>query len=206
MRRHKVFGSGRLRWLTNLSGLWLLVGLNAHALAHPFHISTAEMEFNRTTQRFEVSLKVHAIDIEQALTRLAQRKVNLDKDSQAERLLTEYLTQHFYFEPIGITPRQPTASADAPPEKRSTIHYVGRELETTWLWIYFEVELPPTTTFANGQLKLVNSVLLDVTEGQINTVAVRQGAKKHALRMTVKQAWTEFSKEWFSTAAAAVQP
>src|SRR5687767_2105837 len=37
--------------------------------AHPFHTTTAEMEFNAKTGRLEVSLRVLASDLEEALAR-----------------------------------------------------------------------------------------------------------------------------------------
>lgn len=210
--------------------LLLLCHSTSLAIIHPFHISTAEMEQNGKTGRFEVALKMHAADLEQALARQEKRAVHIEKDADAAQLLTSYLETHFFL----LDKRHLQLDADQPakidPKLRcSKIHFVGHELKTNWLWIYFEVEPLPaqievaadakeavdlkaepqqaetkqavesestqatqTTEPPRGRsLVLVNSVLLDVTDGQINTVAVRHAGKKFSLRTTARQAWAD---------------
>lgn len=104
-----------------VSGLWFLaaLGLNASASqleAHPFHTTTAEMEYNADSGRFEVTLKMLASDLEEALTRqralqtksdLAHRRtrspgrVTLDKTPQVKELVAAYLNAHFFLMPSG---------------------------------------------------------------------------------------------------------
>ena len=172
---------------------------------HPFHISTAEMELNKKSGRFEVALKLHAADLEQTLSTLEKRKINIDKDADAQQLLTSYLESHFFLiekDKLRLNEEGPTEID--PMQAMSKVHYVGHELKTNWLWIYFEVELLETDPKPSGKTEsdaapshmvLVNSVLLDVTDGQINTVAVRQAGKKYSLRTTARQAWAEMKFE-----------
>ncbi len=216
------------------------LGCSASATAaHPFHISTAEMERNKMTGRFEVALKLHATDLEQALSAQEKRKIDIEKEARVQHLLTSYLESHFFFvgkEKLRLD-EDPRGLLD-PKQSQSKIHYVGHELKTNWLWIYFEVELladetktpkegespvenppanpEPANTTATEEAKqsvenkssdktesnaaansmvLVNSILLDVTEGQINTVAIRHAGKKLSLRTTTRQAWADLKFE-----------
>ena len=60
----------RLRLLLIVSGIcWGGLATSqvlAESVVHPFHISVAEMEYNPKSKRFEVSLKMHASDLESA--------------------------------------------------------------------------------------------------------------------------------------------
>ena len=163
--------------------------------AHPFHISVAELEWNPESRRIEVSLKVQSLDTDQALSKLARQRVNIEKVAEPEKLLEKFLSSHFYLVPadqVDVSqPRQPQFAEDA---VRSKVHYIGHELEITWLWVYFELELEEPTiqrmaAAPETNWLLVNSVLLDITEGQINTVSIRHDDKKFSKRTTVKQPW-----------------
>ena len=187
----------------SLALIWLMACCSAAIAAHPFHISSAEMERNPQSQRFEVSLKLHALDLEQALSTQEKRKVNVEEDADVQQLLTSYLESHFFFTEMSHVGQGEDAKAAIEPKfARSKIHFVGQELKTNWLWLYFEIELIPSKEIdeirkadepqSAEALVLVNSVLLDVTDGQINTVAVRHDGKRVSLRTTTRQSWAEF--------------
>lgn len=208
----------------------LLVGLlcglmtpvqSARAELHPFHISVAEAEWNPETDRLEVSLKLHAVDLERALTRQGKRKVNLETDQEAEQLCTSYLEQHFFLTLRENVPDDPSAEIESiAKENRSRIKLIGREFDKTWLLLYFEMKLPSTLakavagkTTENGASKaisdgsnpadvagndwvLVNTILLDLTPGQINTATIRHGFDRYALKTHDKTRWLPFECQW----------
>ncbi len=223
--RLRIFGGPLSMRSSRSFSLWLLLWLIplGSLRAHPFHISTAEVDYNAETRRLEVGLKLHAVDTERALTRLAGRKVNVEKNGVVTKLLTRYLAENFYITGktnlVEIAGRDagdtagtasdvpaPTSAPEAAPAPanrvlvnqamRSKVHFVGKELETTWLWLYFELEVEEN----QGELVLVNSVLLDLTEDQINTVSVRYAGRRHALKTSAKQPWVEFPREWLHRA------
>ena len=176
--------------------------------AHPFHISVAELEWNPVSRRIEVSLKLQSLDTDQALSKLARQRVNIEKVSEPEKLLERFLTSHFYLVPsdqVDVSqPREPKLADDV---VRSKIHYIGHELEVTWLWVYFELELEEPTIKRMAAAKeidwlLVNSVLLDITEGQINTVSIRHENKKLSKRTTVKQPWLQIKQSELGVTAS----
>jgi hypothetical protein len=185
--------------MAKLTGLTLLIACCLpwpQALAHPFHISVAEMEYNPQTKKIEVSLKLHAVDFERALSQLAGRTVNVDKQPIKE-LASAYLSERFYLVEPSVASRDASVDAvkDLTGNKRSQLHFVGHELQTTWLWLYFELQPPETVQ----DLWLVNTVLFETTAGQINTVTVRHHGKRVALKMTEKEPRATFDEQWLQS-------
>ncbi len=172
------------------------------AAAHPFHISTAEMEWDAKTNRIQVSLKLQAADFESALSQLAGKRINIDKGSLDE-LITTYLDRHFF---LAGQPDAKTQPAENRPSghTRSQAHFLGLQLKGTWLMLYFELELPanrdvPTDNATTDTgWTLSNTVLFETTEGQINTIAVRHSNQRTALKMTRQEPSAEFKSEWLN--------
>lgn len=165
--------------------------------AHPFHISTAEMEFNSKSKKFEVSLKLHFTDLADALQKMHGKRVDLEKDDCTD-LLVEYLDSRFYLMPESVAKQIDAGETVADEVARSKVIMVGREVKSNWLWIYFEVQ----PAVGDQPLAIVNTVLLDQVDGQINTVSIRHEAQRHAMKMTVKEPWHPFARTWMSSTAA----
>lgn len=178
--------------------LGAVVLLTAVAVAHPFHISVAELEYNAQSQKLEVSLKLHATDFERALAKRFGKDVDLEGDVFKDgKLATEYLDSHFYLVSAADAAKEASdreGAASAEGLVRSKCHFVGSEVKQSWMWLYFEMEVPEV----EGDLALFNTVLLDLTDGQINTATVRHDSKRHALKTTAKNRWSEFSKQWLT--------
>lgn len=167
------------------------------AHAHPFHISLAEMEWNTESKRAEVSLKLHAVDFERALSALAGQKIRLE-DEAFPRWATRYLSQHFFLtHAIPVDPSSPSGSGASSEvtelARRSKLHFVGHELDDNWLWLYFELSFQPP----HEKLSLVNTVLFDVLSDQINTLTVRHNRRKYAVRTNRGAPMCTLQAEWF---------
>ena len=211
-------------WL-NAFGLVLLWCLGS-ACAHPFHISSAEVEFNPKSDRLQVSLKVQAIDFEQALSKMDGQRSKLEQ-ADADELIVAYLARHFYLTPQPDVAEQAEntseGSAENPPSEAPTegpltansssldsspsssrVHWVGRELKGAWLWLYFELEIPPAhdkptqDKSARDDLRLVDTVLCECNAGQINTVSVRHAGQRATLKMTSQQPSEKFLPLWMT--------
>ncbi len=203
----------RARWPTaSVIACWLIVAaMPGSVVAHPFHISTAEVEYDVKTDRLQVSLKLQAIDLEQLLSQTAGERVSIEQADTPERI-TELLNRTFFLASNETVPTQAataTSSHGSPsrdtissaPEfqsqettqhTRSKVHWVGQELKGAWLWIYFELELPT----ARAQLQLFNTVLFEATDSQINTVSVRHGKQRTTLKFSIKQPSANFDTRW----------
>lgn len=137
------------------------------AAAHPLHVSHAEADFNSTTGKLEVALKVFADDFEAKLSARTGRRVSFEKTPKAEldaRCLA-YLAETFTVK-----------SRDGTPQ---SLAFVGRELNDAEnrLWLYFEAPLPGG---ANGA-RLRHAVLADEFRDQLNSVLVRDGGREVTL-------------------------
>ena len=86
--------------------VWLAVGSAAPlALAHEFHVSSAEVEHNRESGKLEVALRVLPEDLEAALSRGRDRAVRLEVTAGVDALITAYLTHNFRVAGPGGEPR-----------------------------------------------------------------------------------------------------
>lgn len=199
-------------WLTSV----LVVVMAVSAEAHPFHISTAELEVNAKTGRLEVGLKIQAPDLELAVTKFAGKRIRLDDSSESNAWLEKYLNKHFYF--TSVNPNE--AKQDSPPkellanagadkssdqpsaEERSKLKLAGSESEKSWMWIYFELELPENLLGVDKTCTLVNTLLIDETDGQINTIQLRSKLGRQALRTSARHRSVAVQSKWLSKANA----
>lgn len=161
---------GPLSSLLRLACAWPLLAfacLAPPASAHPVHTSSAEANYNRTTRKLEVSLRVFADDFEAALAALAGEAVSLEKTPPAtvDALARAYLTAHFI-----VKNRDGVLAAQ---------HWLGRELKdaANELWLHFEIDLPGGV----DGVRVDYAVLKDLHSDQLNTVRVRDGPRTRIL-------------------------
>lgn len=158
--------ASRPRGRSGLYAILAFVGFASFAFAHPIHSSTADADYNASTQKLEVTLKTFADDFETALSAHEHRKISLEKTPAAElvTLMREYVTDTFIVK----------TRADEP----AKLQWIGRELkESNELWLFFEFPLPGGVEGA----KLRHGVLADHFGDQLNTVQVSDGARKTTL-------------------------
>ena len=124
------------------------------ALAHPFHITTADATLNRTTQSLEVSLELSPIELERAIALRFNVDLDVD-DKEAEAVIARYATEAFKVEQAGIP---------------AVLQWVGMELDITTGWLYFEF----ADVKDDAPLTIENRFLVEVAEAadsqQLNTV------------------------------------
>ncbi|MCA9194859.1 MAG: hypothetical protein KDB03_23975 [Planctomycetales bacterium] len=171
---------------------------------HPFHTSLAELEFNPMTGNFEISMKLHAADLEQALSRIGKQTVSLETSSEVDQRIADYLKQHFGFlEPENLPGKTHAkllddsdddgtpAGASRNPKLSGKIVWHGKEMDGAWIWLYFEIgEVEQRTE----PLRFVNQVLLSDTQNQINTVVIRCGPQKTAYRTSLSNPTIELTR------------
>ena len=141
-----------------LIGTFLVIGLlpgflgfEAHAAAHPYHGSYAEMGWNAEGDAFQVSLRVIPEDLEEALSFRLKKTFVLDDRPETDRALLEYL-----FEFFTVTDQR---------HSRLPLNFLGKEVNHDGVWLYFEFSLGAAET-----LTIDNRILFDWEESQINRV------------------------------------
>lgn len=133
-----------LFWMSALTGI-LLLPVVAHA--HPFHASTTEIEWNATSERFEVAMKLRIVDLEDAISVQQGQRFRLEHSGDLKPLLQNYLQQHFAI----------TFAEHAVCELR----WIGHELELHDVWIYFEAR---SVADSNSYSKSVSGAGATVSE------------------------------------------
>ena len=104
-----------------------IVTIRSAVAGHPFHSTFTEMEWNRDRGLFEVALQLPGLQIDDELSRLHKRRINLETAEDSERLLQEYIKSRF-----SVTGKR---------LDQSRLHWVGMEIDARNVWAYFEIEL-----------------------------------------------------------------
>lgn len=152
--------------LFSLLGVPLLAGV---AAAHPRHLSIAEADWNAKTGRWEIALQVNPVDLEQALRRIANRPIDLDRSPGLDGLIQDYLSRTFV-----------VRQSDG---RRAKLLWVGHEVDLKDAWLYFEVPLdtgPAQATFGAGYF-------FELLPDQANTINFRWGTSRQSLTFTAEQ-------------------
>ena len=152
----------------------LLGALAVPALAHPFHASSAQADFNRDTQRLEIAIRIFAEDLLDAVNVRREQRLSYEKSPAAE--LDTAL--HGY-----VSARFAVAGGDG---VAVPLRWVGREFDRSTehkhdveqsLWLYVEAALPGGIEGA----RLHHALLQEHVRDQTNTVRVRDGAREVVL-------------------------
>lgn len=166
----------------SLALAWAAPATTASAM-HPFHVCIGQMQWNPSEQHWEVSLRMHPLDLEQALQAIHGKAVSQEQQDFQE-LATDFLSHQFFLIPLpkSINPADANERIKQIPLTRpskepainsnlSQLQWIGMENERGWLWIHFEL-IPPTSVEPNEQLHLAHRIFLDRIEKQENSVAI----------------------------------
>lgn len=136
------------------------------ALAHKFHTSFTEANYNAEAGTLEVTLRTFPDDLEAAVRRRAPATPPAagDRKKEFEERVAAYVAETF---------RVRTTSGD--PVK---ISWVGMDAGADSAWLYFEAPLPAGTE----SVGLSNRLLFDLFDDQINLVNLKTKEKRVALR------------------------
>ncbi len=168
------------RGLALLFVLGMLTAIPAQA-GHPFHSTFTEMEWNSESRRFEVALQLPGLQIDDELSRLHERHINLETTEDAEPLLQKYIKSRFEVTGKGLNQCQ--------------LHWVGMEIDARNVWAYFEVELLPSNSAADSSsgasmpegLNIDCRFLVDSLPGQVNLITLINGTHRATAQLTADQ-------------------
>ena len=133
--------------------------LSRPALAHKFHESLAQLDYNEEARTVEMSLRLFADDLEDSLSRRAGRKIRVDKEGAAALILA-YLQDAFELRNGGGEAKR--------------FRWVGMEVKVDVVWVYVETDMPEG--LEHSQLR--NRIFFDLFDDQINRVNITSGAAK----------------------------
>lgn len=152
--------------LLNIKIVMLLLSFGTIALsgkiAHPLHVSTAEVKCNERDKSLEVSCKIYTDDFETILAKGYKQKVDLTNaslKSAMDGLVKKYLLSHFQLKANG---------------KALSLNYIGFEIDHETTYIFFEAERIP-------QIKAIevnNTILHDLFDDQMSIVHVLCGQNR----------------------------
>ncbi|WP_299452168.1 DUF6702 family protein [uncultured Microscilla sp.] len=149
-----------------LTTLLISINLASHAPIHPnkheFHTSIAEIEYNKQSRAFEVSLRIFIDDFEKALGSVSGKKETLDKSGKHHQLIMKYIRQRFF-----ITNRR---------GKKKEMTLIGKEFKTDAVWLYIEIPFRESLRKA----KFTNSILMEHFDDQVNIVNLQYKGKKES--------------------------
>lgn len=147
--------------------VWCLLVLGVmppSVMAHPYHVSVAEVEWNPDHSVFEVALKLLPEDLEDALGAVAGQRVNLDAPGM-DALIRSYLQDR-----IGVRNQD---------GEQGELKWVGKEVSYRAAWLYFEITAP-----AGDALWLYNRILFERHPQQINTLLYRHNKRSQSINLT----------------------
>jgi hypothetical protein len=135
---------------------------------HKFHVSVTQIEYNQKEQCAEITIRVFADDLENALSQHAKRRVKLDpatanKDKQVGETVLAYLRSAFEMK-----------TKTGRPVK---FGWVGMEWQADMFWLYVEGKL--TNGLEGAQLR--NKVFQELFDDQVNIVNSKIDGKQIGL-------------------------
>lgn len=162
-----------------------LLGVSAepasHALPHkhPFHVSVAELEYNKDSKCLEVALKVWPEDLEKALSQVNKAPVDLDKHPKIDDLIASYLKRNIHVSPDGKT--------------NCKINWVGKEIEVRHAWLYFEIK----TEKEPDNFHFGNTIFFELQDDQINIFNLKLKDRRASISFAKDKASKQLTQKDF---------
>jgi|GEM_PF-1013497 len=90
-----------------------------------------------------------------------------------------------------LPPSSPPSSTHPEPDSRpAKLHWVGKEIDLKWAWLYIELEPKDL----QKKLFMTNTLLMDVLDDQSNTVIIRLGTERQSLIFLQKKRTLPFPR------------
>lgn len=146
------------------------------AMLHPYYVSVTEIKHNAKSQSLEISCRINADDLEAALQKLSQGKLDIlnpKSKSQVDLLLAKYIPQHLKLSVNG---------------KGLQLVYIGYELESEATWCYFEVRGVKHVK----SIAIQNDILYAAHAEQINMLHVLVNGERKSTKLDNPVSKAEF--------------
>lgn len=137
-------------------------------LAHPFHVSVCDIEYNSKTSSLEISQRVFLDDLEEALRRKSGW-TTLDVMNPSDKKRFDALVKEYVMESLSLSVNNSKATAT----------YLGQEVESDALWCYLEV----TGVNNLSSITVGNTILIESFPDQVNLVHIKKDGKIRSLKL-----------------------
>ncbi|MFQ3582493.1 MAG: DUF6702 family protein [Chloracidobacterium sp.] len=147
-----------------LSTAWLLAAgvVRTAGAAHKFHASFTTIEFNPESGSLEISLRVFSDDLENALSRKARRRIELDRAPEAAEMVSAYVRERLKLRRASGEPLR--------------LAWVGMEQRVDMTWVYVEASAPD----GPGGIEALVTVFFELFRDQKNNVSSKdERGKRH---------------------------
>lgn len=137
------------------------------SLLHPLHLSVSDIFHNTETNSLEITQRIFADDLEDALRNRAKTKVDIFNPKDPEvlsRLIGDYVRQNF------------SISVNSRPVE---LNYLGYEAEEDAIWVYLEV--PKVRNFKS--ITVQNTVFFEMFDDQLNLINVKRNGSIRSLKL-----------------------
>ena len=137
------------------------------SLLHPLHLSVSDIFHNTETNSLEITQRIFADDLEDALRNRAKTKVDIFNPKDPEvlsRLIGDYVRQNF------------SISVNSRPVE---LNYLGYEAEEDAIWVYLEV--PKVRNFKS--ITVQNTVFFEMFDDQLNLINVKKNGSIRSLKL-----------------------
>ncbi len=131
------------------------------ASAHPFYLSLCQIDYNAENHSLEISVKIFADDLLNALRERKQTDLHLGE--QQENPKTNEYVFNYLKDNLSI-------KTDNTPV---TISYVGKEMEDSAVWCFLEV----TDVASFSKIQVTDQILTEIYDSQSNVVQVNNKGK-----------------------------
>ncbi len=141
--------------------------------SHKIHVSVTSLEFSQPRQTVEIVIQVFSDDLENALSRRAERAVKIDpatagKDRQVVELVMAYLRSNFELKNKAGRP--------------VTLSWIGIEGQPDMFWIFVKGRAPGGLEGA----QLRNKIFCELFDDQVNIVNAKHQGKQLGLMFESK--------------------
>lgn len=153
-------------WLI-ASLVFLVQALQAYSLPHPYYVSVTEVRIDTREQTLQVSCRMFMDDLEDALAKLYDQKVDILSSVTNQSLNGEffqYIRQHLTIQVGGVF-MQP--------------QMLGYEIEEEAVWCHLELKQMTET----GPVKITNTLLYDYIPGQTNIIHCYYNGVRKSLKL-----------------------
>lgn len=141
------------------------------SLLHPLHLSVVDIHHNPENRSLEITQRLFADDLEDALRQFTADKVdvlNPPNPEHLKKIIGDYVLQNFnlYLN-----------------DKAAKLNYLGYEREEEAIWVYFEVTKVPDFR----SIEVTNTVFFEMFDDQTNLINVKKGGKIRSMKLDPDQ-------------------